>query len=254
MIVSIGAIIIAFTVAKLVDCCCKKTIERDGNIESLDDQTKKILRARLIVIQMKRKEMAKAAPTLGFLKRWSTRTAMSRNLQTEAARKSPDKQTVINVEEADDKEKKNNSLLGGFLKQNKVANGIPSLTTKQNKQHSNTVNTQADKSKSSEPATPTLRSGNNSAHSQTSVPSTVISNQTSPKSDSRISSSEIVTNSDPRRTSNKSVTFSEKVEVKTEDELENHFSNSPNQVDSIKVVNETPSADSNKPSNLKKPS
>ncbi|XP_061196517.1 uncharacterized protein LOC133204785 [Saccostrea echinata] len=247
IIVSFGALILAFTVAKLVDCCCKKTLERNENLESLDDNTKKILRARLIVIQMKRKEMAKVAPTLGFLKRWSTRSKVSKNLQIEATQKGSNKQTVITVEEASEKEKKNNSALGGFLKQNKVSNGIPNLTNKNQKQHNVYKQNKSDSLKGSKSETPTptsgnATSGNNSSLSQVSspksVPSSELSNQTSGISKS---------DSDPRRPSGKSVTFNENVEVKTEDEIEN-------KLDSVKVVNETPTTDSNKPSNLKKPS
>ncbi|XP_062605080.1 uncharacterized protein LOC134266892 [Saccostrea cucullata] len=250
IIVSFGALILAFTVAKLVDCCCKKTLEKNENLESLDDNTKKILRARLIVIQMKRKEMAKVAPALGFLKRWSTRSKVSKNLQMEAG---SNKQTVITVEEASEKEKKNNSSVGGFLKQNKVSNGIPSLTQKNQKQNIY-KQSRSDSFKRSKSETPTPGSGNDSVDlviqsnpgtpSPTSGNASLLSRISSPKS---VPSSELSNQTSVISKSGKSVTFNENVEVKTEDEIEN-------KVDSVKVVNETSTTDSNKPSNLKKPS
>lgn len=87
LIVSVGAIIIAFTVAKLVDCCCQKTLEKNENLESLDDQTKKILRARLIIIQMKRKEMAKAAPAINFSKNGHRRQLCPRIFRTRSLKR-----------------------------------------------------------------------------------------------------------------------------------------------------------------------
>lgn len=236
LIVSVGAIIIAFTVAKLVDCCCKKTLEKNENLESLDDQTKKILRARLIIIQMKRKEMAKTAPALNIFKKWSSKTIMSKNLQNEVTKK--EKQTVITVDEAD-MDKKSNSAGHGFLKQNKVANGIPSLTQNKPLVH------KQEKLDSDSHASNSSKSGSPSRSSARSVSVSINSTRTSFNSESGLSLF-TGTSSDNKRTSNKSVTFNENVEVKTEDELEH--------LDSVKVVSESPPTDSSKPSNLKKPS
>ena len=267
LIVSVGAIIIAFTVAKLVDCCCQRTLERNENLESLDDKTKKILRARLIVIQMKRKEMAKTAPALGIFKKWSSKTKVSKNLRNEASKK--EKQTVITVEEANEEGKKANSTITGFLKTNKVSNGIPDLSINNKPQPivheksrsdsdshaSNSSKTETPRStleSSSKTETPrsSLESSNSSrsisSSSAKSVPISVTSTQNGVNSESGISVSVLGMNSDQRKPSNKSVTFNENVEVKTEDELE--------QLDSVKVVSETSHIDSNKPSNLKKPS
>lgn len=247
LIVSVGAIIIAFTVAKLVDCCCQKTLERDENIESLDDQTKKILRARLIIIQMKRKEMAKTAPALNIFKKWSTKTLMSKNLQKEVNKK--EKQTVITVDEADEKEKKNYSTGHGFLKQNKVANGIPSLIQKKpivHKQEKLDSDSHASKSATPPSSTETSNSARSTSRSSgRSVSVSVNSTRTSFNSESGLSLFTGIS-SDHKKTSNKSVTFNENVEVKTEDDLEH--------LDSVKVVSESPPTDSSKPSNLKKPS
>lgn len=245
LIVSVGAIIIAFTVAKLVDCCCQKTLEKNENLESLDDQTKKILRARLIIIQMKRKEMAKAAPAINIFKKWSSKTIMSKNLQNEVTKK--DKQTVITVDEADI-EKKSNSLGHGFLKQNKVANGIPSLTQNKPLVHKQEkLDSDSHASNSSKSGTPpsSNSASSTSRSSARSVSVSVNSTRTSFNSESGLSLF-TGTSSDHKKTSNKSVTFNENVEVKTEDELE--------QLDSVKVVSESPPTDSSKPSNLKKPS
>ncbi|XP_033754879.1 uncharacterized protein LOC117337858 [Pecten maximus] len=94
----IAAIIISVVVAKIADMCYDRHVLRD-DASDISDHTKGLIRARLAIIQMKKKEKPKKG-TMGMLRIWSAKTKGSNQQPTPNSNASKERSVVINVGEA----------------------------------------------------------------------------------------------------------------------------------------------------------
>ncbi|XP_069111994.1 uncharacterized protein [Argopecten irradians] len=94
----LAAIIISVVVAKIADMCYDRHVLRD-DASDISDHTKGLIRARLAIIQMKKKDKPKKG-TMGMIRIWSAKAKGTS--QTPAANTNANKErsVVINVGEA----------------------------------------------------------------------------------------------------------------------------------------------------------
>ncbi|KAK3085946.1 hypothetical protein FSP39_011158 [Pinctada imbricata] len=224
----VGCAITAVVVAALANCCCEKKEIKD-DISDISDNTKKLIKARLAIIQMqRRRELQKS--TLKIFRLWSKKSKSPRASPNPSTSRSNEQSVVVDLEEDNDSggSVANSSSKSTFLKGNKVANGgrdiTPSNAPNSPKLSASVFSSKkgANSSKASSPASSIKSYASSFVSSSTESKRDMTSSSTSPRSASSKStpekSSSVAANTKvqkPQQATNKkkSVTFNEKVEI-----------------------------------------
>ncbi|XP_060063130.1 uncharacterized protein LOC132543631 [Ylistrum balloti] len=101
----IAAIIISVVVAKIADMCYDRHVLRD-DASDISDHTKGLIRARLAIIQMKKKDRPKKN-SISMLQVWSAKAKKSNSQQPTNNNTNKERSVVINVGEAPNPNKNN---------------------------------------------------------------------------------------------------------------------------------------------------